>query len=403
MRVATTRYYVSVQVDGDCELLECWPDEAGADLRPVDRGLGEWAPGQRGSREDYDYDAELGRHNALLAQDRWTLGRRDEHSPLALYTFVDLTEQEAADVEPGRRDPAAEVAAGIAQVRPIVAAIAEQTRAFFDERLPESLADRIDQRRDRLRAHQSVLTNLSWPDAWKYPDPVVEAADNGPGGVSSFSQRSAGRTGAGSSEDAFAATDDDLELGRPSRLADASFADLLRTMRVWADAVERHPLAYRSLGEDWISDLLAATLNAALPGAHREVYSRGGKADIFVRGSTLASGAAPAVVFICESKFWDGKEKAVQALDQLFGYVEAKDTAAVLLFFVRLANPAKARAEALLVLAARDECGGEVDSDVKGWPTLRFKRDGRTLRVCVAFVDLPDLADSGEGEDTAKP
>jgi hypothetical protein len=34
----------------------------------------------------------------------------------------------------------------------------------------------------------------------------------------------------------------------------------------------------------------AATLNATLPGAHREVYSRGGKSDIFILADVLAAG-----------------------------------------------------------------------------------------------------------------
>ena len=73
---------------------------------------------------------------------------------------------------------------------------------------------------------------------------------------------------------------------------------MLQTVRVWADAVERNPQAYRALDKNRISDLLVATLNAALPGANREVYSRGGKTGIFIGADALPTGTIPARVFI---------------------------------------------------------------------------------------------------------
>lgn len=374
VRVSTTRYHVAVQVDGDIDLLEHWPNETGSALRPVDDGLADWTARPAQSAEDYDHAEALRRHDALLAQDLWTVGSRTLGGPRALYTFVDLTEQEMMEVEAESRDPAAEVAGAVGAVRPIVEAIAQQTQEFFDSRLPQTLAERIDRRKVHLRAHTAVLANLTWPEGWRYPEPVLEPAsmpapmpDNGP-------------------EDR-----GDVVMGAPARLADASFADVLRTVRVWAGAVERHPRAYRDLGEDRISDLLAATLNAALPGAHREVFSRGGRSDIYVRGSTLSSGAAAEKIFICECKMWDGQAKAGQALDQLFGYVSVNDTAALLLFYVRRTEPAAARPEAAQAFAARADFEGDAEAAVQGWPVFRFRRDGRTVRVCVGFLDLPDL------------
>jgi hypothetical protein len=376
-RLPTLRYRVAVEVDGDAALLETWPDAHDGHLVPVDAGLGEWWTPARHAPGQYDHAEQMRRHEALLSQDRYTLGRDDASQ--ALYVFVDLTEQDRLDVRDGLRDPKQELDDAIARVRPIVEAIAQQTAAFFDNELPKTLAEHVDRQRERLGAHRAVLDSLSWPDGWKYPPPVVEPAAD------------AGGPGQSAADTLPPTAKDELALGRPSRMADASFADVLRTIRVWADAVERHPRAYRDLDEDPISDLLAATLNAALPGAQREVFTRKGKSDILVRGDVMSIGAAPAAVFVCECKKWHGKEKANQALDQLFGYVGVNDVGAVLLFYVPLANPAKARDEALAILTSRDDFAGQITSVVDGWALLRYVRDGRDVTVCVAFVDLPDL------------
>lgn len=160
-------------------------------------------------------------------------------------------------------------------------------------------------------------------------------------------------------------------------------------MRVWADAVERYPRAFSGLPEDRLSDLLAATLNAALPGAHREVYRRAGKSDIFISADVLAEGSAPAKVFVCESKWWGGRAKVNEALDQLLSYLDTKDTAAVLLFFHKLANPSRPRTEALEELVSRSDYRTQTRG-AAGWPVLTFKTGyGGTVEVCPAMVDLP--------------
>ncbi len=388
-RLPTLRYRVAVEVDGDAALLETWPDAHNGQLVPVDAGLGEWWTPARRAPGQYDYAEQLRHHEALLAQDKYTLGRPADDAPHALYAFVDLTEQDRLDVRDGLRNPKQELDDAIARIRPIVEAIAQQTAAFFDHELPDTLTEHVDRHRERLGAHRAVLDILSWPDGWKYPPPVVEPA--------------AGAGGPGQPPaDTRPSVKDELALGRPSRMADASFADVLRTVRVWADAVERHPRAYRHLDEDPISDLLAATLNAALPGAQREVFTRKGKSDILVRGDVLSTGAAPAVVFVCECKKWHGREKATQALDQLFGYVGVNDVGAVLLFYVPLANPSRARDEALAILTGREDFSGQDEPVVAGWPLLRYAREGRVVSVCVAFVDLPDL-DETPRDDPAGP
>lgn len=373
--LATTRYYTAVQVEGDIMLLEEWPDEVerASELQPVDEGLGDWV--SLPSAGELDQAEVLRRYTSLLAQDRWSVRERTDGGPWALFTFVDLTEDEQQQVELGHRQPAKEVSAALAQVQPIVDAIGEQTRRFFDHDLPAQLAEHLRRRRRWLRAHQAVLDSLVFPAGWKNSEPTLEPVPD-------------------TAQTAPEAALQDVHLGKPARLAPASFTDVLRTLRVWADAVERHPRAYRSLVEDHVSDLIAATLNAALPGAHREVFNRGGKPDIYVRADTLSEGAAPARIFIFECKRWHGEKKAMEALEQLFGYLDARDTSAVLLFLVPLVDFGKARTDALAMLQTHvDFVAPPEPEPVEGWTVLRYDRPGGTARVCIVFINLPDLAD----------
>jgi hypothetical protein len=368
-KVPTARHYVAVQVAGDIDLLEHWPDLSGSDLPAVDEGMGDWWTPDDAAGEDYV--EAMRRHQALLAQDLWFVGHREDTGPRALYTWVDLTEEEEEQVERRERRLADEVSAQRVRIEPIVTGIADQTRAYFDSELPARLAEAIEVRRRRVAARKAVADELTWPDGWKYDAPQLQRSQ--PDDV----------------PPEHSVSDADVHLDVGARLASVSFADVLRTIRVWADAVERHPEAYRYLDEDRVSDLLIAALTAAVPGAHREVYSRGGRSDIFIRADALSAGAAPAKIFICECKWWRGAQHALHALDQLFGYLETKDTAAVLIFFVRLADVTVAIREAFAAFTARPYYDGEQDPPVDGWPVLRFRLGPRVVDVCVAYVDFP--------------
>ncbi|WP_432562997.1 hypothetical protein [Kineococcus sp. SYSU DK003] len=418
VRLPTTRFYVAIQVTGEVELLEWWPDTLGANLSPVDHGLGEWISPAPGT--PFDAAEALRRHRALLAQDLWTIGRRSDPGPLALYTFLDLTDDELDELATNGRDLSAEVDESLMVIKPIVEAIAAQTRAFFDTEMPRHLQQLIEARRRHLQGRRRAVRSLIWPTGWKYdspaltalpgtPTPSPEAGANThpmliprstPAGQSGpdFEQQSRADEAAHTLIDESASVDDtlvrgvavrDVALGLPARLADASFTDLLRTIRVWADAVHRHPTAYVRLAEERISDLLAATLNAALPGAQREVYSRSGKTDLYVRADVLATGAAPAKVFICECKRWSGPSQVAGDLDQLLGYLDGTDTAAVLLYIVDRTRPHLVHEAAAAKLRERPEYRNDEESIVDGWPLLNLQTPTGRVRLCLVFLDLP--------------
>jgi len=404
-RLHTTRFYVAIQVTGDAQLLEWWPDTLGADLLPVDHDLGEWTSPAPGT--PFDAAEAQRRHRALLAQDLWTIGRRSDPGPWALYTFVDLTDDELDELDTNGRSLSAEVDESMTVIQPVIEAITAQTSAFFDTDMPQHLQQLIEARRRHLQGRRRAVRSLTWPTGWKYDTPILTelpATSTGPDTQSnldsaprSTSEEQPGhglKQEPGMDEAAHALIHEsssvrDVALRQPTRLADASFTDLLRTMRVWADAVERHPTAYVQLAEERISDLLAATLNAALPGAQREVYSRSGKTDLYVRADVLATGAAPAKVFICECKRWDGPGHVAGDLDQLLGYLDGSDTAAVLLYIIDRAHPARVHRTVTAKLRERPEYRSDEEPIVDGWPLLRLQTATGQVRLCVVFLDLP--------------
>jgi hypothetical protein len=233
-------------------LLECWPDKTLASeyLTPVDSD-----------------DAPKGPLQFEDPTNFWQVGLFEERgrqgTPMALYSYVDLTVAEEEAVLAGTLNLVKLLQDRRAYIEPIVEAIAEQTKLHFAG-VPDRVRDFLSQKRTVLARRESVTQSLSFADEWKLDVPQLESL--------------AGNDRA----DPVLEVAEEVGIPSTQRLSPKSFTALQRTIRVWADAVERHPDAFRVLIEDRISDLLAATLQATLPGADREVYSRSGKTDILV-------------------------------------------------------------------------------------------------------------------------
>ncbi|HVE45125.1 MAG TPA: hypothetical protein VNA57_00055 [Acidimicrobiales bacterium] len=365
--VPTNRHYIAIQVEGDHELLEFWPDQDDDGLVPIAAELADLDVSTSDTTA-YDYEKEMRRHELLLTAELWSIGLRDGPDSWALFTFVDLTSAEEEEVSEGRLNPRSLADQNRARIEPIVECIAQQAARFLQEDLPQTLRQAVANRRRRVSAQAAVRQALTWPEGWKAEPPKLELL---PLPTSVEMPRPT-----------------DVALSHRPRLAPATFIEVQRIIRVWADGVERYPAAFGGLHEDRLSDLLAATLNASLPGANREVYSRGGKSDIFIRADVLSEGAGPAKVFICECKWWSGRSNFSAHLEQLFGYLEAKDTAAVLVYFVGTQQPRKVRADARAALTT-PEWTEELEAVVAGWPVVRYRSFDGLVDTCIAFIDLP--------------
>jgi hypothetical protein len=361
--VFATRYAISIDALGDPQLFGTWPTQD-AGLIPVDAD---------------NYPA-----SGLTIENReemWNLDRtrgEDGEGKWVLRTYFDLTVEEELSIAAGKLDLMQLVLERRSRMESILAAINAEISEFFEKELPRRASELLDEKRRELATREAVVASLNFPEEWTMPTPELDEIPVAVPEVPPSSRKLASEPG------------EDLMIHSVPRLAPKSFANLQNTIRTWADAIERYPRSFAGLGEDRTSDLLAATLSATMSGAHREVYTRGGKSDIFVHADVLSEGAGPAKVFIIEAKITTSEKVVREALDpQLFGYLTAADTAAVLLMLIP--QKGKERAIQRYGEVLRNVRGflREERSAVTGWPLYIYQNRDRIVRICVAWVHLP--------------
>lgn len=351
-------YFAAVPVVAGEEFVRFWPDKI-VGINPIDA-------------------------DDATAADQWIFGNVAE-SPtgVGIITMIQLSEAEE-QLEEQQPTLQQRFTERIGTASRYIDAVAEQMQRFFDEELV-NLGMQVVAQRQRTRR---IVENLGFPSSWKISEPevITEPPDQ--------SDQSPGRVADSTGQSPTVPVDESTAVAHVvphrQRLAPASFDDVQRVTRRWANGVERYPAAFSALTEDRVSDLLAATLNATLPGAHREVYSRGGKSDIFISADVLAEGSAPAKVFICESKWATGREHVMTGVDpQLYGYLTTHDTAAMLLLLFRQQDFQSARSNAYEWLRSIDGYVGEDTGAVDGWPIFVYVHGPYEVRLCIASVHLP--------------
>ena len=358
-KVPSTRHHVAVQVVGDPFLLCFWPGD-GDDLTPADDPT--WP--------ESDLVAEDTRAEVWMLN---TVSLDQGDTEWALYTYFDLTLEDEERVAHREIDLIPLVEERMSRATPIIARINLEIDEFFNDVEKQRLPDAIARRRRELQNRQAVSDSLAFPNSWTPAPPRLTEVETQP-----------------LSEPSGSKPDDELVLMQTPRLAEKSFADLQQTIRVWADAVERYPNTFRGLDEEEISDLLVATLNATMSAAHREVFSKQGKTDIFVHADILREGAGQAKVFIAENKKAGSHKVVREAIDpQLFRYLTTADLAAVLLLIFEQKGFAAARTRYIAELRKVAGYMNTKLSAVDDWPILRFRRNGHIVSVCVASVSLP--------------
>ncbi|WP_299449089.1 hypothetical protein [uncultured Serinicoccus sp.] len=330
----TRRYYVAVEVAGDSSFLQQWPDVTGADLDAVDAAV----VAELGGLDAITHRSVEDAATFQRAGEMWELGADDDSREgravrFSLYTYFNLTGEDEAAVARGELVLADLIQERRELIAPIVAANAEQVDQFLGVDLPERLAELVEAKRIQLINRQAVRDSLSFPEEWQGAEPQLEDAEDQPASVAAESvavdEPSEQPAQPAVTMEPPPGVAEEVQLNPRSRLSRATFQDVLFSLRHWANAVERTPTAFGGLVEDRISDLLAATWNATLPGAAREVYTRGGKSDIFIQADVLDPGRGPATVFICEAKWAHDHDTIRKALDpQLFGYLNVHDTSA---------------------------------------------------------------------------
>ena len=107
-----------------------------------------------------------------------------------------------------------------------------------------------------------------------------------------------------------------------------AFETILRACLDAGASMERSPEAFRDHHEESLRDWLLTILSSHFDNASGETFNLKGKTDILVRheGTPL---------FVAECKFWGGKKKYLEAIDQTLSYLTWRDSKVAIVIFVR--------------------------------------------------------------------
>lgn len=133
-----------------------------------------------------------------------------------------------------------------------------------------------------------------------------------------------------------------ISISRPSANTEPSIPELTVDMQEYEHilsvisnmvmVMERSPKDFQTMGEECLRQHFLVQLNGHYEGqATGETFNYEGKTDILIRTGGRN-------IFIAECKFWDGKEKLKETLDQILGYTSWRDTKVAIIIFNRNKN-----------------------------------------------------------------
>jgi hypothetical protein len=171
-------------------------------------------------------------------------------------------------------------------------------------------------------------------------------------------------------------------------LADATFEHILEVIRASAEAMERSPKTYTSMGEEDRRQVLLTALNSHYRGqTTAEAFNVKSKTDILVRHPEGRN------LFIGECKFWSGAKSFTDTINQLFGYTAWRDTKLAIIMFVRekdlstVVEKARAALEQHPQLVERREAATETELRA----TVSWSGDDRQhADLNIFFVHTPE-------------
>jgi len=110
-------------------------------------------------------------------------------------------------------------------------------------------------------------------------------------------------------------------------ISDEDYENILNIIDDMSKVMERSPSAFKNMGEEDLRIHFLVQLNGRYEGqATGETFNLEGKTDILIRHEGKN-------IFIAECKFWYGKKKLLEAIDQLLRYVSWRDTKTSIILF----------------------------------------------------------------------
>jgi hypothetical protein len=168
-------------------------------------------------------------------------------------------------------------------------------------------------------------------------------------------------------------------------LAEAEYQHILQIIKSMSLSMERTSRTFSSLDEEGIRDLFLVNLNGHYEGsASGETFNSAGKTDILIREGNRN-------VFIAECKFWHGREKFDEAVDQLLSYLSWRDSKAALLVFNRNKDSTAVVAKMHQAMTARPEHKKTVRmGDDPRYVFVKAADPGREILVTTMVFDIPN-------------
>lgn len=118
-------------------------------------------------------------------------------------------------------------------------------------------------------------------------------------------------------------------------LLDDDYNNILAILENMTHVMERSPTAFKDINEESLRMHFLMQLNGQYEGsATGETFNYNGKTDILIRINDKN-------IFIAECKFWKGKIKYLETIDQILGYSSWRDTKVAILLFNRNKNMSK--------------------------------------------------------------
>lgn len=171
-------------------------------------------------------------------------------------------------------------------------------------------------------------------------------------------------------------------------LDQATYNDILKTIYDLGRQMERLPSVYSGKEEEHLRDHFLMFLEPRYEGsATGETFNKKGKTDILLRYENSN-------VFVAECKYWGGKKKYLETIDQLLGYLTWRDSKAAVIKFVDNKDFTSVLKTVKEVTKDHPNYLGFVDEAGESWFNYRFHINGdrnREVKLAVILFHFPKV------------
>ena len=243
------------------------------------------------------------------------------------------------------------------------------TATRLNSSIGQTARDVINSRREKLLAHQNLVSSLGYQLKQSVDTPKTYSAPN---------VRRKLRPTAPTASKAPYTPEPELMM--------EDYEHILNVIHNMALVMERSPSAFKRMDEEALRTHFLVQLNGHYEGeASGETFNYEGKTDILIR-----SGGKN--IFIGECKFWGGPKLLNDTIDQLLGYSAWRDTKVAVLVFNRNKDLSKVIESAKKVTLEHPNCKRFIDQKSDTHFRYIFAHrddDNREMTLSLKIFDVP--------------